>query len=423
MLIELSLAYLRERPLITALNTLLLALGVGVIVLLLLVSERLEQRLTRDAAGIDLVIGAKGSPLQLILSSVYHVDIPTGNIPFEEVERWRHHDLVEAVIPLALGDSLGSFRIVGSEPAYPEHYGAEFAEGRYWQAPLEAVLGASVAAKTGLAVGDRFAGNHGLAPGGPAHADHPYTVVGILTPTGSIIDRLVLTGIDSIWRSHGLIDDIGDGDDGHGDAGPDVDHHEEDTAAEASSGKSTLSPPAVTALLVTYRTPLAAVQLPPLVNRTPGLQAAAPAWEMARLLALIGVGVNTLRGFGLVLMAAAALSLFVALTTALQARRHDLAVMRTLGASPGTLWRQLLLEGALLAALGTVLGVLLGHVAAGLLALVSPDAEALGLRSLHIRVEELYVVALALLTGLAAAMIPALQAYRTDIVRLLASGR
>ena len=166
-LLGLSLAYLRDRPLITVLNALLLALGVGMIILLLLVSERIEERLTRDAAGIDLVIGAKGSPLQLILSSLYHIDIPTGNIPFEQIEHWRSHDLVEAVIPLALGDSVAGFRIVGSEPAYPEHYQASLDEGRYWQAPFEATLGADVAQKTGLAIGDRFTGSHGLAPRRP----------------------------------------------------------------------------------------------------------------------------------------------------------------------------------------------------------------------------------------------------------------
>jgi putative ABC transport system permease protein len=415
MLFELSLAYLRDRPLITALNALLLALGVGMIILLLLASERLEQRLTRDAAGIDLVIGAKGSPLQLILSSLYHVDIPTGNIPIAELERWRGHDLVEAVIPLALGDSLGGFRIVGTETVYAEHFGASLEEGRYWQAPLEAVLGATVAVKSGLSIGDRFTGNHGLAPGGPAHGAHPYAVAGILTPTGSIVDRLVLTSLASVWQSHGLPVD--------NDTGRSQPRLEDNSDMPASSGESTHGPLAVTALLVRYKTPFAATQLPLAVNQTPGLQAAAPAWEMARLLSLIGIGADTLRGFGFLLMVTAALSLFVALTSALQARRHDIAVMRILGASSGMLWRQLLLEGLLLAALGAILGVLLGHGVASLLATISADAEALGLSGLSFHIEELYVLGLALAIGLLAAAIPAIQAYRTDITSVLASGR
>ncbi len=412
MILELSLAYLRNRPLITALNTLLLALGVGMIILLLLASDRVEQRLTRDAAGIDLVIGAKGSPLQLILSSLYHADIPTGNIPYAEFERWSRHELVDVIIPLALGDTFSGARIVGTNPTYPEHYGAILGEGRYWQSPFEAVLGAAFAEKAGLAIGDRFVGSHGLAPGGPAHGDFPYVVVGILAPTDSIIDRIILTSLDSVWQSHGF----------SGNEGEEIPNPTQlnDSATVTLANRHPL---AVTALLVQYQTPFAATQLPLAVNQTSGLQAAAPAWEMARLLSLIGVGVNTLRGFGLLLMASAALSLFVALTTALQERRHDLAVMRILGASPVTLWRQMLLEGLLLAALGGLLGVGLGHAAASVLAAFSPDAEALGLSGLTAHIEELYVFGMALAIGLLAAAVPAIQAYRTDIANVLATGR
>jgi len=413
-LFGLSLAYLRARVFGTCLSLLLLALGVGMIVLLLLFSAKLGERLTRDAAGLDLVVGAKGSPLQLILSSIYHLDIPTGNIPVTEVERWRRHDLVEAVIPLALGDSLGGFRIVGTETAYAENYNAMLAEGRFWQEPLEAVLGSDVAAKTGLLVGDRFFGNHGLAPGGPTHGDHAYEVVGLLAPSTSVIDRLVLTDVDSIWTSHGInvANDIEAAKDGEISLG---DGH--DQAGSADSRQ------AVTALLLRYRSPLAAVQLPPQVNQTRGLQAAAPALEMARLVSMIGIGVDTVRGFSLLLMATAGLSVFIGLTNALQARRYDLAVMRVMGASPKTLLVQLLLEGLLLAVGGALLGLLLGHGAAGLLAANFSGVEKLGLSSQSWVFEEIYVVGLTLFVGLIAALLPAIQAYRTDIAIALASNR
>lgn len=397
-LLALSLAYIRARALNAALNLLLLALGVATVVLLLLFGAQLGERLTRDARGIDLVIGAKGSPLQLVLSAVYHADFPTGNIPLAEAERWAAHRLVAQTIPLALGDSLAGFRIVGTEPAYPEHYGATLAAGRLWQAPFEATLGAAVAAGTGLAVGDRFVGSHGLAAGGPEHGEHAYEVVGVLAPSGSVLDRLVLTSIASVWRVHGIEDE----------------HH-------AEHGEEADPRRAITALLIRYASPLAAVELPLAVNRESALQAASPAFETARLLSLVGIGIDTLRGFGVLLIASAGLSVFIALWNAMQERRYDLAVLRMLGASRRVLLVQPLIEGLLLAGGGALLGLLLGHATAEVLGRTLPAAQAMGLTGLLWLPQELYVVALTLGVGLVAALLPALQAYRTDIAAVLAA--
>ena len=132
---SLAFAYLREKPLATLLNILLLGLGVGVIVALALTLSQLEERMDRDGAGIDLVIGAKGSPLQLVLSTVFHVDIPTGNIPIAEAARVIAQPVVKRAIPLALGDSYKTFRIVGTDAAYVDLYGAALQSGRMWNAP------------------------------------------------------------------------------------------------------------------------------------------------------------------------------------------------------------------------------------------------------------------------------------------------
>jgi putative ABC transport system permease protein len=414
-LLGLSLAYIRARALNAALNLILLALGVGTIVLLLLFSAQLEERLTRDARGIDLVIGAKGSPLQLILASIYHADFPTGNIPLAEAERWARHPLVAEAIPLALGDSLAGFRI-----------GAELAEGRLWEKPFEATLGALVAARTGLAVGDRFVGSHGLAPGGPEHGEHPYTLVGIMAPSASVLDRVVLTPVESVWLAHGIEphehrdearhDEHADEHEEHAD-----EHDEEPEPGGAATPGGGQRPLEITALLISYNSPVAAVQLPLMVNRESALQAASPAFETARLLSLIGIGADALRGFGLLLIATAGLSVFIALSNAMQERRYDLAVMRTLGASQRQLFTQPLLEGLLLASGGALLGILLGHAVAEAVGRLLPEGRNMGLSGLTWLPEELYVLALALLVGLVAALLPAIQAYRTDIAAVLAS--
>ena len=144
-LARLSWHYLWSRPLAAVLNLLVLTLGLAAITLVLLVATQLDKAFERDLSGIDLVVGAKGSPLQLILAGVFHIDVPTGNIPLAEVQRLQAHPMVEQVIPLSLGDSYLGHRIVGTEPAYVAHYAATPAHGRLWQQPMEAVLGASAA--------------------------------------------------------------------------------------------------------------------------------------------------------------------------------------------------------------------------------------------------------------------------------------
>ena len=399
-LASLSASYLRARPLNTALSLMLLALGVATIVLLVLVVSQLEERMSRDARGIDLVVGAKGSPMQLILAGIYHADAPTGNIPLAAVQAFQKNRLVRKVIPLALGDGWKGFRIVGAGHEYLEHYGAKPAIGRLWDEPMEVVLGAEVAARTGVGVGARFAGAHGITGQGEEHGAAPYDVVGVLGRTGSVLDRLVLTSVESVWQVH------------------EQEHGPEDKADR----KALEEDREVTVLLLQYASPLAAAMLPRQINSQSELQAASPAYETARLFRIVGVGVEAMRAFAIVLIIAAGLSVFIALYTALEERRYDLAVMRTLGAAPGRLFGLLIMEGVVLAALGTLIGLALGHALAATLGAWLESQQQYPVTGLAWRAEELWLAAVALGVGLIAALLPAWRAYRTDVSRTLARG-
>ncbi|MEQ1772850.1 MAG: FtsX-like permease family protein [Burkholderiales bacterium] len=401
-LATISFAYLKARSLNTLLNILLLALGVATIVLLLLATTQLDQRMRRDAQGIDLVIGAKGSPMQVILSSIYHLDVPTGNIPYKQALEISKHRMVKKAIPLALGDSYKGARIVGTTPDYLAHYDAKFASGKRWEKVLEVVIGADAAARTGLKLGDKFQGSHGLGDGGDAHEAHPYVVVGILERSGSVLDRLVICSVESVWAMH-------------------ADHHEiKDINDIANQMKE--EEKEYTALLIQYASPIAAAMLPRYVNNNSAMQAASPAYETARLFSIIGVGVDVLRGFALVLVFSAGLSVFIALYNALNERRYDLAVMRTLGARPVTLMALLLFEGLLLALIGGVLGVALGHGLAEVLGYALKAAQQVSVTGWTWVQAEWWVLALAAGVGIVAALIPAWRAYRTDIAGTLARG-
>jgi len=415
----LSLAYLKDRALNTALNILLLTLSVATLVILVLFSSQLSDRFARDAQGIDLVVGAKGSPLQLILSSIYQVDVPTGNIPLETVDMLRADPTVAHVIPLALGDSFRSYRIIGTEAAYVDHYAGRLAEGRMFNAPYEAVIGAQVARGTGAGLGQRFEGSHGLSGDGHVHEATPFEVVGVLAPTGTVLDRLIVTPVSSVWAAHGF--GTGPHEDHEGEAvGHDehAGHDHDDEAAHAAEPDLE-----VTALLVKYRSPLAAVRLPSFINRQTQLQAAAPAVEMTRLLSLLGVGIDAVRAFAVLLMITSGLSIFVALYSALRQREGDMAMLRVMGARPPAIFGHIVLEGVLLAAAGALLGVIVGHGVVAFAAATFPQLQDMGLSALRFEPAEAVIVAAAIAMGGLAALVPALKVFRVDIAQTLADTR
>lgn len=392
--------FLRARPLGLVLNLILLSLGLASITLLLLMSQRIERAFERDLAGIDVVVGAKGSPLQLILSGVFHLDTPTGNVPLAAIDSLSAHPQVAKLIPISVGDNFRGFRIVGTSPAYVQHHGAALAQGALWQAPMQAVLGHAVAKASGLQLGDSFAGSHGLGSGGASHGSAPYTVVGVLASTGSVLDRLVLTATESVWQVH-----------------------EEQNLSSTDSAEDRAALVAdreITLALIQYKTPLAAVTFPRFINTTTEMQAAAPAVEVARLLSLVGVGADVLKALSGVLLLTAGLSVFVAMWSSVRERRADLALLRMLGAPPHRVAGLLLCEALWLAVLATGLGLLWGQVAAaglgGLLQL-----EKSFMISLSWPVELWLVPALALAVSLASALLPIREAYRISVLELLQS--
>jgi len=396
--IALALRYLVSRPLAALLNLVLLTLGLASITFVLLVSTQVSRAFQRDLAGIDLVVGAKGSPIQLILAGVFHIDVPPGNVPLADIRALQQHPQVGQLIPLSLGDSLRGFRIVGTTPEYLAHYRLRPAQGRAWQQPLEAVLGAQVARETGLAVGQAFIGNHGLGGGGHAHGDTPYRVSGVLAACGCVADRLILTGLESVWQVH-----------------------EKALAVDDDDRKALEAEREVTMALITYKSPLAAVTFPRMVNAQTGMQAAAPAVEVTRLMRMLGVGAELLQGFGAVLLVAAGLSVFIALWNSVRERRADLAMLRMLGASPLKVAALLVCEALWLAAAATVLGLAAGHGLTALVGSVLAGQPSLPLSGWAWEPQEVWIPVAALATAVLAALVPAAAAYRVNVATLLQS--
>lgn len=201
---------LRQRALSTILTACSIALGVALVVAITSLRQQAQENFNSVAGSYELVIGAKGSPLQLVLNTVYHLDVPVGNIPYGYYQTLKNDWRVQSAIPLALGDNYHGFRLVGTEPEYftqVELQGGKkltFAAGKSFAADYEAVLGSQTARQTGLKLGDKFVARHGIEDTTitEEHTEHPCTVTGILNETGTPQDRVIFITIGSVHELH-----------------------------------------------------------------------------------------------------------------------------------------------------------------------------------------------------------------------------
>jgi putative ABC transport system permease protein len=397
--ISLALAAVRSRPLHSALSVTAAAAGIALLCAIFQLSEAVDAGLSRNARGIDVVAGAKGSPIQLVLSAIYHADVPNGNIEMEDYRHLVHNPQVKQAIPLALGDNYKGWRVVGTTPDYLSLFHAQIAEGRVFSQPFEAVAGAL----TGLAVGAKFAALHGFAAeSNDVHNAHLYTIIGVLKPTGTVLDRLITTPLESVQQLHS-----------HPDAG------DPDAAEELELGHQ------VTAVLLKVKSPVAIMNLPREINRSTNILAASPSYQMARLSRSLGFGREVLTALGIGIVVLSMLMLLSTLASSLTARRYDLAVLRVLGASPQRLSSTVIAEGLVLSGVGSVTGLIAGHMVSYSMTSMLSSLRGIVSPATLLAPEpwDVGFLAIGLGAGLVAGLIPALSAARTDIAGLLARGR
>jgi putative ABC transport system permease protein len=434
-LLRLSWKNLTFKPLSTLLSIVLFALGVGLVALLFLLQKQVEDNFEKNLAGIDLVIGAKGSPLQLILSSMYHLDAPTGNISIAEIKPFLNpkHPLIETSIPLSLGDSYRTFRIVGTTPSILDFYGVSLASGKAWAQNFEVVIGNTVAQKLGLTLGSTFSSSHGfLEDDNLGHEHTAFKVVGILAGSGTVLDQLILTTNQSYWLTHehdAASEEAAPEEDNADHADHDhEDHadHDHDHASPSVTVPSLLEEPGekeITALLVKFKgRNFQALNMQRSINENTDLQAATPAIEINRLYSLMDTGEKALRILAFVIIFVSGLSIFISLFASLKERQYELALLRVMGGTRVTLFTLIILEGLLLALLGCVFGLLLSHGGMQLFAGALEKAYGYTFSGWTFLPQEWYLVGGSLLLGLVAAVLPAIKASRTDISETLLKG-
>lgn len=396
MILRIAFKNLLHKPLYAVLCWLLLACSTAVLLLLITLSRQAKEQLEKQIDGVDMVLGAKGSPLQLILSSVYNIDAPTGNIYLEEAQRFMQHPLVESAIPVSLGDSYMGYRIIGTTDAYLKKYNLQPVSGKVFSKAMEVVVGATVAQRSQLKIGSKFAGTHGLGEKGHVHEEHSYIVTGILPATGLSVDQLILTPLQSVWEIHET-------------------HHEAHEDHEAVKQQ-------ITAVLIKFKSPLAQLQMPRMVNENTNMQAAVPAIEINRLQSLMGSGTAVLRILGWLLAALATCSIFVMLVQGTHERRYELALLRSMGYGRGKLLGLVLAEAAILGITGILGGFLLSRLSGWFL-----QQEVFS--HYHLNFSGAWKITPAdMITGIAilaacllAALFPAIRAFRLNISKTLAN--
>ena len=435
-----------SKPLNLLLSLLLLSLSVSLVTFVLQLSQQLGGQLNKNIAPFDMVVGAKGSPLQLVLSSVLHIDVPTGNIKLSEAATIQKHPFVASGIPVSYGDNYKGYRILGTEPEYLDRYDAELAEGSLYEKSFEIVAGSNAAQLLGLQLGDNFVGSHGLIDSGDVHDSHPYTVTGILKPTGTVVDQLLVCNLESVWEVH----DHGDGDhqededlkegdtkdedhehhegehdheeghehsEGHhhDEVGHEGENHEHEEGHQHDDDKE------ITSLLVRFKSPLGMVQLPRFINENTSMQAALPGFEVQRLMGLLGSGVQTINGIALAILLVSGLSIFISLLKTIRERKQELALMRTYGLRTRQLLGLALLEGTFLAVIGFIIGWLLGRLGIWVVSLYLQASYGYGLQINGPEVFELFLFVLILILAMVATLLASRSIFKLNVAKTLSN--
>ncbi len=411
-MIRLAFKNLIHNKLSSALSWISLSLSVCIISILMVLQNNYEKHFLRSIEGIDMVLGAKGSPLQLILSSVFHMDAPTGNISFEEAQKWMHHPYVGQAIPLAYGDSYKGTSIVGSNRSLLQHYGGQITRGRIFTKDFEVVIGSNTAQKLFLKQGQQFYSAHGSDGHGEEHRSHPYIVTGVLAPTGTVLDDIIVCNIESVWKiheSHSHDHQVqGSGSGGHL-------RHEVESPEGAEKE--------LTSVLIRFKNPMGIVQLPRMINKQSNLMPAIPAIELNRMFSILGVGINVLAYVGAGLMLLSAFSIFVALYNSLAARKYETALLRATGTSRREIVLLFVSEGLMLGLGGVITGIIFSRCLLFLITgYFSADYHMNMIVTGWLLNRELYLIAGAMLITFFAAMIPALKAGFLNLSKTLAHG-
>ncbi|UOB18632.1 ABC transporter permease [Abyssalbus ytuae] len=340
---RISIKNIKSKPLYTFLSVFILSLSITLLLGIQQLKTSFKYQMENNLGDIDLVIGSKGSPLQLVLASVLHMDNPTGNILYEEAKNISRNPMIKTAVPISYGDNYKGYRIVGTTDEFATFYNAELEKGSTVKKPMEVILGHTVAEQLHLKIGDTFLSSHGLVENEVhIHSQH-LKVVGIYKPTYKVIDRLIITNLESVWEVH---------------------HHEDEDKHKKEEGhmeneEDLDAVKEITSLLISFRNPSALLTLPRRINEQTNMQAVLPKYELEKLSQYTGVGIKTISWIAYMILIISCMTIFISLYKMVKERAFDLALLRTYGAHNFQLIQIVAYEGIIIGMLAFMVGFLL----------------------------------------------------------------
>jgi putative ABC transport system permease protein len=396
---------LRRHRLAGSITVFSIALAVAVLLMVSSLQTQAVKVMAGQTGGFDGVLGARGSPLQLVLSTFYHLENSPGNLSWEDYLAIRANPAVRLAMPVAFGDHYRGFRLVGTLPEYARAWGLELAQGQNFAGEGEAVVGSWVAEQSGLKLGDRFHPAHGFS--GDSEHQESYRVVGILKPSNSPQDRILLIPLEGVYRMSGHVL-RGHGQDYTPVAGqPIADEHKE-----------------LSGVLLKLSSPQAGMSLEESINRKG--HSATLAWPVARvvgeLFGKLGWALKLLQVTNLLVLLVACASVTASLCNTLQERRREFAILRALGARRWFVAGVVALESLWLCLLGTFGGFCLNFLGLWLAADWLRAQSGLHFSPWAAHPAQLWVPLGAVLLGALSGSLPTWLVYRQDLAGELNSG-
>jgi putative ABC transport system permease protein len=405
------------RKIQTIITLIIIAVGVALTLSTLIMASGLKEGIVEASKPYGMIVGSKGSANQLVFNTIFLMDTPLGNLPLSFYESLKTDERVKQAVPFALGDSYKGYRLVGttgeffelrSKPSDPPYF--QLLEGSFFEHPFEAVIGHNAAEATGLQIGDTFRSGHGVVQAledDDSHAQHPYTVVGILDKTNAPADLGIYVSMESYWISHDQMEGLEEHEEG---AHEELEELEELEEQEEEQG--------VTAVLVNPYGYIGLMQLYNEINNGNQAQAVFPGQVLAKVFDMMGNGELVLQYISYVVIGMAALTIFLSLYSSTLERRRSIAILRTLGARRKSIFAIVMLESFLVVSFGSLIGLALSYVvSAGITSVISGQSTIA--IALTFSWDHISVISIVCLIGIIAGIIPAILAYRTEVVRNL----